>query len=152
MCLTINTTAAYISNPMNAYVHCKSQYQVHTACRQDVMSMLNSTIFDCLIFKVCSCVQLKAQRYLNYVCGRRYQGYGDRVAQRSHVPGEQLVGPGFQLDLGLKDITLALDVAHKVQAPMPFASVLRDRFLAATAKGRGTMDWSAIGAGLPLSL
>lgn len=95
---------------------------------------------------------IESTTIVKLLCGRRYQGYGDRVAQRSHVPGEQLVGPGFQLDLGLKDITLALDVAHKVQAPMPFASVLRDRFLAATAKGRGTMDWSAIGAGLPLSL
>ena len=91
--------------------------------RQEVMSMLNTTIFDCLI----------------------YRGYGDRVAQRSHVPGQPLVGPGFQLELGLKDVSLALDVAHKVHSPMPFASVLHDRFLAALARGRGEMDWSAIG-------
>ena len=91
--------------------------------RQDVMRMLNSTIFDCLI----------------------YRGYGDRVAQRSHLPGEPLVGPGFQLELGHKDVSLALDVARKVHAPMPFASVLQDRFLAALARGRGEMDWSAIG-------
>ena len=84
--------------------------------------MLNSTIFDCLIYK----------------------GYGDRVARRSHVPGDPLVGPGFQLELGLKDVTLALDAAHKVQAPMPIASLLHDRFLAAAAKGRGQLDWSAV--------
>lgn len=90
--------------------------------RQAVMTMLNSTIFDCLIYK----------------------GYGDRVAARSHVPGEPLVGPGFQLDLGLKDVTLALDVAHKAAAPMPLASLLHDRFLAASARGRGKMDWSAL--------
>ena len=71
-------------------------------------------------------------------------GTPNRVAQRSHVPGDPLVGPGFQLDLGLKDVTLALDAAHKVQAPMPFASVLHDRFLAAQAKGRGKLDWSAV--------
>ena len=90
--------------------------------RSKVMTMLNTTIFDCLIYK----------------------GYGDRVAQRSHVPGEPLVGPGFQLELGLKDVTLALDVAHKVNAPMPFASTLHDRFLGSLARGRGQMDWSAI--------
>ena len=28
---------------------------------------------------------------------------------------------------------------------MPFGSVLHDRFLAAKARGRGKMDWSAIG-------
>ena len=130
--------------------------------RQKVMTMLNTTIFDCLIYK----------------------GYGDRIASRSHVPGQPLVGPGFQLELGLKDVTLALDVAHKVRklatpsrarcspdrtwplgprpalstlcasyagqvnAPMPFASTLHDRFLASLAKGRGQMDWSAIGLGV----
>ena len=61
------------------------------------------------------------------------------------MPGEPLVGPGFQLELGLKDVTLALDVAHKVGAPMPFASTLHDRFLGSVARGRGHMDWSAIG-------
>tara|TARA_B110001452_G_scaffold265882_1_gene271441 strand:- start:1747 stop:2688 length:942 start_codon:yes stop_codon:yes gene_type:complete len=90
--------------------------------RVAVMEMLNTTIFDCLIYK----------------------GYGNRVAQRSHVPGEPLVGPGFALELGLKDVSLALDVAAKVQAPMPFASTLRDRFASAAARGRGSMDWSAI--------
>ena len=28
---------------------------------------------------------------------------------------------------------------------MPFGSVLHDRFLGASARGRGKMDWSAIG-------
>ena len=41
-------------------------------------------------------------------------------------------------------MTLALDVAHKVKAPMPIASMLHDRFLAAAAKGRGKLDWSAV--------
>ena len=90
--------------------------------RTDVMTMLNTTIFDCLIYK----------------------GYGDRVAARSHVPGDPLVGPGFQLELGLKDISLALSAAHKVGAPMPFASVLHDKLLAAKSKGRGKLDWSAV--------
>lgn len=59
-----------------------------------------------------------------------------------------IVWAGFQLELGLKDVTLALDVAHKVHAPMPFASTLHDRFLASLAKGRGQMDWSALALGL----
>eukprot|EP00298_Acanthocystis_sp_HF-20_P028514 c7267_g1_i1.p1 GENE.c7267_g1_i1~~c7267_g1_i1.p1 ORF type:complete len:312 (-),score=144.38 c7267_g1_i1:13-948(-) len=90
--------------------------------RVKMMDMLSSTIFDCLIYK----------------------GYGMRTAHREHIPGQPLVGPGFQLSLGLKDITLAQDVAHKVESPMPFASVLHDRFLASKAQGRGEMDWSAI--------
>ena len=70
---------------------------------------------------------------------------GARSGQPGYLPGAPLVGPGFQLDLGLRDVSLALDVAAKVQAPMPFASTLRDRFTAASARGRGKMDWSAIG-------
>jgi len=90
--------------------------------RSAVMEMLSSTIFDCLIYK----------------------GYGMRVAKRQHTPGEELVGPGFQLDLGGKDIDLVLGCGKESNVPMPFASVLRDRFLAGKAKGRGKMDWSAI--------
>jgi 3-hydroxyisobutyrate dehydrogenase-like beta-hydroxyacid dehydrogenase len=90
--------------------------------RVGVMEMLTSTIFDCLIYK----------------------GYGMRTAHRQHIPGQPLVGPGFQLDLGLKDMALTKSVADQVQAPMPFCSVLQDRFLASQAKGRGDMDWSAM--------
>jgi len=90
--------------------------------RAAVMDMLTSTIFDCLIYK----------------------GYGMRTAHRQHIPGQPLVGPGFQLDLGLKDVTLARDVATSVRTPMPLASLLQDRLLASQAKGRGAMDWSAV--------
>lgn len=90
--------------------------------RVAVMDMLTSTIFDCLIYK----------------------GYGMRTAHRQHIPGQPLVGPGFQLDLGFKDVALARDVAANVQTPMPLASLLQDRFLASKAKGRGDMDWSAV--------
>lgn len=86
------------------------------------MEMLHSTIFNCLIYK----------------------GYGQRVAERQHEPGQPLVGPGFQLGLGAKDLDLVLGCSKSVEAPMPFASVLRDRFLASKAKGRTRMDWSAI--------
>lgn len=92
------------------------------ADRVAVMEMLTSTIFDCLIYK----------------------GYGMRVAHRQHVPGQPMVGPGFRLDLGLKDVTLAKDVAQRSKSPMPLASLLQDRFLASQAKGRSAMDWSAL--------
>lgn len=85
--------------------------------RVEVMEMLTSTIFDCLIYK----------------------GYGQRVAMRDHKPG------GFALELGLKDVTLVLDTAHHSKVPMPLGSVLHDRWLASFAKGRGAVDWSAVG-------
>jgi len=93
--------------------------------REAVMQMLSSTIFDCLIYK----------------------GYGNRVAGRKHLQDTER--PGFALELGLKDVTLVLDTAHKSNTPMPFGSVLHDRLLSSVAKGRGDLDWSA--AGLAIS-
>jgi len=85
--------------------------------RRQAAGMLTSTIFDCIIYK----------------------GYGQRVSERDHRPG------GFALELGLKDVKLVLDAAEKAKVPMPFGSVLRDRFLASSAKGRAELDWSAVG-------
>ena len=79
--------------------------------------MLSGTIFDCLI----------------------YRGYGQRIAQRDHRPG------GFSLDLGYKDMALVRDTAQRSKVPMPFASLLHDRFLASVnKKGRKGLDWSAV--------
>jgi 3-hydroxyisobutyrate dehydrogenase-like beta-hydroxyacid dehydrogenase len=70
-----------------------------------------------------------------------YQIYGAMVANRMHTPA------GFRLPLGLKDVDLALQTATQVEAPMPLASLLHDRFVAAIANGRGEMDWSALALG-----
>ncbi len=55
---------------------------------------------------------------------------------------------GFLLRLGLKDMRLVLDTADRSNTPMPFAGILRDRFVSAVAKGRGDSDWTAIGLGV----
>jgi 3-hydroxyisobutyrate dehydrogenase-like beta-hydroxyacid dehydrogenase len=62
---------------------------------------------------------------------------------------------GFALPLGLKDVRLVLQAAEAKSVPMPIASVVRDRFLTAMARGNANKDWSALGliaaedAGLP---
>jgi 3-hydroxyisobutyrate dehydrogenase-like beta-hydroxyacid dehydrogenase len=54
-----------------------------------------------------------------------------------------------------KAMALAAHGAQQLRVPLPFASVLRDRFLALLARGDERLDWSAIGklaaadAGLP---
>ncbi|MGH7780143.1 MAG: NAD(P)-dependent oxidoreductase [Candidatus Binataceae bacterium] len=70
-----------------------------------------------------------------------YQGYGAAIAKRRHSPA------GFRLPLGLKDVELVLRTAREVNAPMPTASLLRDRFVHALAMGRADLDWSAIALG-----
>jgi 3-hydroxyisobutyrate dehydrogenase-like beta-hydroxyacid dehydrogenase len=62
---------------------------------------------------------------------------------------------GFALPLGLKDIRLVMQAAESQSVPMPIASVIRDRFLTAIARGNANKDWSALGliamedAGIP---
>jgi 3-hydroxyisobutyrate dehydrogenase-like beta-hydroxyacid dehydrogenase len=67
-----------------------------------------------------------------------YANYGRFILDRAFSP------PGFRLTLGAKDVGLALAAGQEAQVPMPFASVLRDRFLTAMAQGRGELDWTSI--------
>jgi 3-hydroxyisobutyrate dehydrogenase-like beta-hydroxyacid dehydrogenase len=62
--------------------------------------------------------------------------YADRIADRHFDQ------PGFTLDGGLKDVRLILEAAGNAHVPLPFASVIRDKCLAAQARGFGQQDWS----------
>jgi len=84
--------------------------------RTQVCEMLTETLFACPIYK----------------------GYGRKIAAQNYQP------VGFRLSLGLKDITLVLRTAGESQVPMPLASLLHDRALAAVAKGRGEQDWASL--------
>lgn len=64
--------------------------------------------------------------------------YGGAVVRGDFEPA------GFALRLGLKDVSLALRAAEAYQAPMPIASLLRDRLLSAVAKGYGEQDLAAL--------
>jgi 3-hydroxyisobutyrate dehydrogenase-like beta-hydroxyacid dehydrogenase len=71
-----------------------------------------------------------------------YQTYGKIIAEEKFEPA------GFRLALGLKDVTLVLETAAASAMPMPLASLLRDHLLAAMAKGRENMDWTAVALGV----
>lgn len=71
--------------------------------------------------------------------GPAYKTYGGLIAESRFQPA------GFAAPLGYKDIRLALIAAEKLGVPMPFASVLRDRFVRLLAQGGGNLDWAAIG-------
>ncbi|HKC04073.1 MAG TPA: NAD(P)-dependent oxidoreductase [Sphingomicrobium sp.] len=68
-----------------------------------------------------------------------YKVYGDLVAADDMPP------VGFAAPLGFKDIRLALTAAEELRVPMPFASVLHDRFVELLASGGENQDWSAVG-------
>ncbi|HYG19452.1 MAG TPA: NAD(P)-dependent oxidoreductase [Ohtaekwangia sp.] len=82
---------------------------------QGVYEMFTSTIFSLPVF----------------------QNYGKLVVQRSFEPAS------FRLALGLKDINLVLDAAHKTKTPMPLADLLQERLQKSMGCGEGHLDWSA---------
>jgi len=67
-----------------------------------------------------------------------FRNYGALVAKGQFEP------PGFKLPYGFKDNRLVLALSEESAAPMPIASLIHDRFLAALAQGLGDQDWSAI--------
>jgi 3-hydroxyisobutyrate dehydrogenase-like beta-hydroxyacid dehydrogenase len=70
--------------------------------------------------------------------GPVYQTYGTIIASDQFEP------PGFKLPLGFKDNRLLLAAAEEATVPMPMASLVHDRFVAALAQGLGESDWAAI--------
>jgi 3-hydroxyisobutyrate dehydrogenase-like beta-hydroxyacid dehydrogenase len=78
-----------------------------------------------------------------------YKTYGGLIVEGKYEPA------GFSVPLGLKDIRLVLQAAESQSVPMPVASLVRDRFLTAIARGNEHSDWTVLGriaaedAGLP---
>src|SRR6266511_3205961 len=66
------------------------------------------------------------------------RNYGSMIASDKFEPA------GFKLPLGLKDNRLLLAAAEEATMPMPMASLVHDRFMAALARGLGESDWAAI--------
>ena len=67
-----------------------------------------------------------------------YRNYGALIADRRYEPA------GFRLELGLKDVRLALAAGESARTPMPVGSLLRDHLLEAVAQGDGERDWAAL--------
>jgi 3-hydroxyisobutyrate dehydrogenase-like beta-hydroxyacid dehydrogenase len=84
--------------------------------RHRVAELLTQTAFDCPV----------------------YRNYGKLIADQHYEPAL------FKLSLGLKDIGLVLQTAGSSKVPMPLASLINDHLLAAVAKGRGDLDWTAL--------
>lgn len=53
--------------------------------------------------------------------------------------------PGAKVTLGAKDTRLLLQAAEALAVPLPFASVVRDRFLASLARGEKDLDFAVLG-------
>ena len=67
-----------------------------------------------------------------------YNIYGNLILNNSYTP------PGFRLQLGLKDVNLALEHAKAHELPMELAALLQKRMNRCMDAGMADLDWSAI--------
>jgi len=67
-----------------------------------------------------------------------FNGYVERIRTRTFEDA------AFELVAGFKDVQLMLAASTDVRAPLPYASLIREKFLAALAEGMDHHDWSAI--------
>jgi 3-hydroxyisobutyrate dehydrogenase-like beta-hydroxyacid dehydrogenase len=86
---------------------------------------------------------VEPSRFLEIVNGRLvrspvYENYGNLIVNQRWEPA------GFKLRHGLKDVRLALAAGDEVATPMPLASLVRDHYLAAIARGWSDIDWAGL--------
>jgi 3-hydroxyisobutyrate dehydrogenase-like beta-hydroxyacid dehydrogenase len=71
--------------------------------------------------------------------GRVHKTYGGKIVTQHYSP------PGMTVPLAVKDIRDALAEAERLGVPMPVASLVHDRLVAARARGWADLDWSVLG-------
>jgi 3-hydroxyisobutyrate dehydrogenase-like beta-hydroxyacid dehydrogenase len=86
---------------------------------------------------------VEPKRFLDIVNGKLirspvYENYGNLIVGKRWEPA------GFKLRHGLKDVRLALAAGEEVSAALPVASLIRDHYLSAMARGWGDIDWAAL--------
>jgi 3-hydroxyisobutyrate dehydrogenase-like beta-hydroxyacid dehydrogenase len=66
------------------------------------------------------------------------EGYTKRIRTRNFDEA------AFELITGFKDVSLILQASTDARSPLPYISIIREKFLAALAHDLETKDWSAI--------
>jgi 3-hydroxyisobutyrate dehydrogenase-like beta-hydroxyacid dehydrogenase len=66
-----------------------------------------------------------------------HKNYGKLIVERAWEPG-------VPVKLAAKDTRLMLQTGEALGVPLPFASVVRDRFVAAQAQGEGDLDFAVL--------
>ena len=68
-----------------------------------------------------------------------HKNYGKLVVDGVFDP------PGVKVSLGAKDVRLLLQAGEQLAVPLPFGSIVRDRYLAAIAQGEKDKDFAILG-------
>jgi 3-hydroxyisobutyrate dehydrogenase-like beta-hydroxyacid dehydrogenase len=67
-----------------------------------------------------------------------YKNYGRQMVERAYEPAQ------FSMELGLKDVELALAAAREKGVPLPSAQLIKAHLEKAIAQGHGHKDWAAL--------
>jgi 3-hydroxyisobutyrate dehydrogenase-like beta-hydroxyacid dehydrogenase len=67
-----------------------------------------------------------------------YKNYGRLMVERAYEPAQ------FSMELGLKDLELALAAARERGACLPSTELIRRHLVEAIAGGNGHRDWTAL--------
>jgi 3-hydroxyisobutyrate dehydrogenase-like beta-hydroxyacid dehydrogenase len=67
-----------------------------------------------------------------------YRSYGKLMVERAYEPAQ------FSMELGLKDVELALATGQAAGVRLPSAELVRENLLRAIAAGHGAKDWAAL--------
>jgi 3-hydroxyisobutyrate dehydrogenase-like beta-hydroxyacid dehydrogenase len=70
--------------------------------------------------------------------GSAHKNYGGMISRRDYEPTR------FRVELGLKDVLLALDVGQQNSVPLALGAPVRDMFLDAMAHGQADDDWASV--------
>ena len=71
-----------------------------------------------------------------------YKNYGRMMVERAYEPAQ------FSMELGLKDVELALATAREKAVSLPSGEVIRENLRSAIASGRAHQDWVALAESL----
>jgi 3-hydroxyisobutyrate dehydrogenase-like beta-hydroxyacid dehydrogenase len=67
-----------------------------------------------------------------------YKNYGRLMVDRAYEPAQ------FSMEMGLKDVELALETAREKGVPLPTAELIKTHLVEAIARGNGHKDWAAL--------
>jgi 3-hydroxyisobutyrate dehydrogenase-like beta-hydroxyacid dehydrogenase len=95
------------------------------------------------VFAICAKAGLDKASVFEFLTNSFYtapvhKNYGSLIVDEKFDP------PGAKVTLGHKDNRLLLAAGEALRAPLPYASILRDRFLTTIARGEESLDFAVL--------
>lgn len=116
--------------------------------RAQALKMVNNSLSLCISALVAEAIALgekaglPADMLLDILSGTSADSYQLRQKLPRMIARDY--SPGGSIDLAVKDLSVALEFAAQIGADMPLVRLTRDDYAAASARGQGPLDTSAL--------